>query len=129
MSREKLGHRGAVLAGGDRFPSVVSTPSAGATLSPGTHLLTNGSGGAQQYALPTPKVGQEFQLIVSSFTTSTGTDKVVDSAPSGVSFGAAADQDNLVFDAADEAVTVRALSATRYGIISNVGGVTSSSST
>lgn len=119
------------VIGSTGIAGTVTTAVSGTNISgSGTYLLSNSTSDLTTvYQLATPSVGDELGLIVSTFTTSTAGANVKVKAQSGASFKAATDQDVLVFDAADEAVRIHAVTTTRWAILANVGSVTSSSST
>lgn len=74
------------------------------------------------FRLPAPAAGIEKTLIASAGIDATH-DAIAETNASGVTIGYAATNHRLAFDAADEAVVLRGVSATKWIVVSNEGGV------
>jgi hypothetical protein len=74
------------------------------------------------FRLPAPAAGIEKTLVASAGIDATH-DAIVETNASGVTIGYAATNHRLAFDALDEAVVLRGVSATKWIVASNVGSV------
>lgn len=101
----------------------VANVAAGANLdSVGISLIGNDTDSSTSFTLDDPIVG-ETKTIIQVDTTTTGVEIVTNST--SVSFNVAGNR-TLTFNGADDAVVLKGLSSTRWGVVSNVGSVAAS---
>lgn len=77
---------------------------------------------AKSYVLDAPVKGAIKELVMSAATTTINT-VVCGSTINGISVGGSATTRKLTFNAINEAVTLRGLSATKWLVVNNTGGV------
>ncbi len=101
------------------FENAVTTATTSANLPAFGTVILPAASTAAAYTIDDPIAGLEVTLIQDNTTT---TGFTVTTATTGVSYNEAGNR-IATFNGADDAIVLRALSTTRWGVVSNVGSV------